>query len=676
MKSRNNGSENTAKKTMLVTQALPYANGDIHLGHLVEAVQSDIYVRFQKLCGNRAVFVCADDTHGTPIELSALKRGIAPEALIAEAWENHVRDYAAFSIGFDIFHSTNSDENKKYSEYIYKKMREKELIVEKELTQFYCEHDKRFLPDRFVIGACPKCGAANQYGDVCEVCNSTYDPVDLVEPRCYICDSTPIRKTSRHLFVRLGEYEDFLRDYINTTSVLGEDMKNFVNHWIEEGLREWCISRDGPYFGFKIPDTENKYFYVWLDAPIGYIASTEKWCKDNGEKTETFWDKKSGTDVIHFIGKDIVYFHALFWPVMLHSAEFNLPKKIFVHGFLTVEGEKMSKTRGTFVLARDFAQKLEHPQATGYLRLFYASKLSSHAGDIDLSSEEFCNKANTTLVNNIGNLHHRTFIFCDRYFDSSIPDAEWDESIAAEVEKAAKEIKASYEAVEYKAVIEKVHALGNRGNKYYQDTKPWELIKTDRESAARVMVTCANLIKALAVFLKPVVPDIVAKIEQQFGFDFSWSDYAFSLRNTGLNKTEKLAVPIDVSLLKDLFSVGETAGAVSPKLETKPEIDIETFGKVDLRAGIIKTAERIKKSRKLIKLQVQIGSELRQVVAGIGEKYTPESLPGKQVVVVANLKPAKLMGVESRGMLLAASEEESLILVSPESPITSGARVS
>ncbi|MBD3322416.1 MAG: methionine--tRNA ligase [Chitinivibrionales bacterium] len=676
MKSRNDGESNAAGKTLLVTQALPYANGDIHLGHLVEAVQSDIFVRFQKLSGNRVLFVCADDTHGTPIELTALKRGITPEELIGEAWKNHVRDYAAFSIGFDVFHSTNSEENRKYAEYIYTMLDKKELIVEKEISQFYCEHDRRFLPDRFVIGTCPKCGAPEQYGDVCEVCNSTYDSADLVEPVCYICRRTPVRKTSIHKFVRLDKQEDFLRDYINNRPVLSDDMKNFVNNWLKEGLKEWCISRDGPYFGFKIPNTDNKFFYVWLDAPIGYISSTEKWCTDNGEKTETFWGEDSGCDVIHFIGKDIVYFHALFWPVMLHSAEINLPKRIFVHGFLTVEGEKMSKTRGTFVLARDFAQKLTHPQATEYLRFFYASKLSSHAGDIDLSSEEFCKRANTTLANNIGNLHHRTFVFCDRYFDGTVPDAEWDETIEKEVHQAAEEIRAAYETVEYRKVIEKVHGLGNRGNRYYQDSKPWELIKQDKDAAAKVMVTCANLVKACGVFLKPVVPHIVAKMERQFGTEFSWPDYAFSLRNRKLNPTEKLAAPIEVELLRKMFTINKEAAPEASQLELKPEVDIETFGRIDLRTGTIKSAGRIKKSRKLIKLQVEIGPETRQIVAGIGEQYEPDSLPGRQIVVVANLKPAKLMGVESRGMLLAATDGESLVLLNPESPLPSGARIS
>ena len=333
-------------KKFLVTMALPYANGDIHLGHLLEAVQTDIFVRYQKLRGNHVVFVCADDTHGTPIELSAIKRNITPDELIAQAHKDHVRDYAGFNIGFDIFSTTNSDENRVYAELIFENLKKNGLVVEREINQYYCEHDKRFLPDRFIAGTCPKCKSPKQYGDVCESCGATYEPTDLGDPHCVVCGKPPVMRQSRHFYVQLSKCEQFLRDFLAQPGVLQDDMRNFVTTWINDGLREWCVSRDGPYFGFKIPGTDNKFFYVWLDAPIGYLSSTDRWCKDNGRKVEEYWAPRSGTRIVHFIGKDIVYFHALFWPVMLKNSNFNLPSTIFVHGFLNIGGEKMSKIAG------------------------------------------------------------------------------------------------------------------------------------------------------------------------------------------------------------------------------------------------------------------------------------------------------------------------------------------
>jgi methionyl-tRNA synthetase len=455
-------------------------------------------------------------------------------------------------------------------------------------------------------------------------------------------------------------------------------MRNFVKTWIDQGLRQWCISRDGPYFGFQIPGTVNKFFYVWLDAPIGYLSSTEKWCKDNGEKVETFWGKESPAKLIHFIGKDIVYFHALFWPVMLNAADFKLPSRIFVHGFLTVGGGKMSKSRGTFILARDFLDKMEHPQAAHYLRFYFGAKLSNHAGDIDFNVEEFCNRVNTTLVNNIGNLHHRTFVFCDRSFGSMVPDAPWDETIAKAVEEAAAAIAADFETVEFKSAIERIHGLGNMGNKYYQDSKPWELIKNNPEEAARVMVTCVNLIKALAVFLKPIVPDIVKSIEEQLGLTLSWTDYSFSMRNQKLGVTRKIVTPIEPAEFEKL--IGAAGQPVPTKQAEKDDasglIDFADFQKVHLKTALILEATKVEKSEKLIKLKVQIGDATRQIVAGIAQFYSPESLVGKHIVVVENLKPAKLMGHLSEGMLLAAKDGGKLALVTPDKPIASGASIS
>jgi methionyl-tRNA synthetase len=671
--------DKAVSKTLCVTCALPYANGDLHLGHIVEAVETDIFVRYNKLAGNKVVFVCADDTHGTPIQLNALKKGITPEQLVEEVRQRHVKDYAGFGIDFDIFYSTNSPENQYYAEYIYAKLRESGLVIEKRIMQYYCEHDGRFLPDRFISGTCPECGAQNQYGDVCEICGSTYDPTDLKSPICIICKKPPVLKPSTHFFVELAKREQFLREFTSGSGVLKAEMSNFVKTWIDQGLREWCISRDGPYFGFKIPDTDNKYFYVWLDAPIGYLSSTAKWCKDHNEKVETFWGKESLAELVHFIGKDIVYFHSLFWPVMLDAAGFKLPSKIFVHGFLTVEGEKMSKSRGTFILAGDFLEKVAHPLAAQYLRFYFGAKLSNNAADIDFNPTELCNRVNTSLVNNIGNLHHRTFVFCERSFNSMVPDAPWDETIAAAVEEAALAIADDFADVEFKSAIERIHAIGNMGNKYYQDSKPWELIKSKPEEAAVVMVTCVNIIKAIAVFLKPIVPEIVKSLEEQLGKTLSWPDYKFSMRSCKLGQTKKIVTPLEKSDLENLVCSPSAPVLQKPQTEMVPvkeQIEYADFQKIDLRIALIEEAARVEKSEKLVRLKVKIGEQSRQIVAGIAKYYTPESLVGKQIVVVANLKPAKLMGNISEGMLLAAKDGECLALLSPDKPATPGSVIS
>lgn len=658
-----------AEKKILVTCALPYANGDIHLGHLLEAVLTDVFVRFQKLKGNSVVFLCADDTHGTPIELSALKKGISPEQLVSQTRQEHIRDYAGFDIGFDLFYTTNSDENRKYAELIYENLRKHDLIAEKEINQFFCEHDQRFLPDRFIKGTCPKCKAQDQYGDVCESCGATYEPVDLIEPHCQICGNIPVIRKSSHLYVKLSECSTFLSDYIQNTSVLQSDIKNYVKNWIDDGLHEWCISRDGPYFGFKIPGTENKFFYVWMDAPVGYISTTEKWCKENGKRTEDYWAPESDTEIVHFIGKDIVYFHSLFWPVMLKNSGFNLPSKINVHGFLNIQGEKMSKSKGTFILAKEYLQKVLHPQAPEYLRFYFGAKLMPNTSDIDLNQQEFINKVNTTLANNFGNLHHRTVVFCERYFENKIPDAPWDNEIAEAIEKAAIEICNFYENSELKSVVEKVHFLGNLGNKFYQDNKPWEMIKQDPQKAASVMVTCINLIKAIAVFIKPITPQLSARVERQLGLTLNWTSYQFSLRNKILGPAEKLVKPLEDQDLESLFSC-----CSKPAVKNADSlIDIDTFKNIELRVASVISAERIQKSKKLLKLQVQIGDERRQIISGIAANYKPEELIGQQVVVITNLKPASLFGHTSEGMILAAQNSDgSLVLIQPHKTVSSG----
>ena len=532
-------------ESVVVTMALPYANGDIHLGHMVEAVQADVYVRYRRLLGDRAVYICADDTHGTPIELSAIRQGITPEQLIERAHGNHLRDYRGFGISFDTFYTTNSPENRSYAERIFAALQQKGRIVERELEQFYCEHDRRFLPDRFIVGICPRCDAPDQYGDVCELCGATYDSAELVNPRCRLCNTPPVRRTSQHLFVTLHSEEAFLRDYLNNPGVLQSDMRSFVNNWIDGGLREWCISRDGPYFGFGIPGYPGKFFYVWLDAPIGYLSSTAHWCSQTGGDIDSYWDAERGGEIVHVIGKDIVYFHTLFWPVMLRNAGFRLPARFFVHGFLTVQGEKMSKTRGTFILARRFLETMTHPQAPQYLRFYFAAKLGGTSADIDLDVADFCSRVNTTLVNNFGNLHHRTFVFAQRFFDNAIPDAPWDTDVEQRVGPLVERARQAYADTDYKTVVEQVHLLGNLGNKYYQDSRPWDLVKTDQGGAASVIVTCANLVRTIAVLLKPILADTVAAFEEQIGIGLTWEHAGFSLRAAPLAPITKLVTPIE-----------------------------------------------------------------------------------------------------------------------------------
>ncbi len=662
----------TASKRFLVTCALPYANGDIHLGHLLEAVQTDIFVRYQKLRSYQVLFICADDTHGTAIELSALKNGQSPEQMVSGVRQNHMRDYAGFDIDFDLFYTTNSEENRRYAELIYNNLLKHEMIVEREIDQFFCTHDNRFLPDRFITGACPRCRTADQYGDVCEACGATYEPVELTKPRCFICGNEPQIRKSRHLYVQLENCSSFLKEYVENTSVLQDEIRNYVKHWIDQGLHEWCISRDGPYFGFKIPGYDNKYFYVWMDAPVGYLSTTEKWCKENGKRIEDYWTPESNTRIIHFIGKDIVYFHALFWPVMLKNSGFNLPSQIVVHGFLNIQGQKMSKSRGTFILARQYLQKVNHPQAPEYLRFFFGTKLMPNTADIDLNPEEFLNRINTTLANNFGNLHHRTMVFCERYFDNKIPDQPWDEKICGIVELAASEISGYFEKCETKLVVEKVHALGSLGNKYYQDNKPWEIIKTQPWSAAIVMVTCINLIKAMAVFLKPITPELSARVERQLSMTFSWEDYHFSLKNRTLGPTEKLVKPLEKEDIEPLFA----SSTKKVHQEDKGLIDVEAFKAYDLRVGSIISAQSVEKSKKLLRLQVDLGKEQRQIIAGIASSYTPEQLTGQSVVVLTNLKTVTILGQKSEGMVLTAQNPDgTVVLIQPHKLVSSGVKI-
>jgi methionyl-tRNA synthetase len=538
----------TVKQKILVTSALPYANGPIHIGHLVEYIQVDIFVRFLRLIEEDVLFVCADDTHGAPIEIKASELKITPEQLITKVYDGHVKDFKDFLISFDNYHTTHSEENKHYSDLIFTRLKEKGFIYTKEIEVTYCEHCKRTLPDRYVKGKCPKCNAPDQYGDVCENCNAAYKTTDLIDPYCIICKNRPIRKTSKHYFFKLSKFSKKLESWIKKNKNLQPEIKNFVFSWIKNGLEDWNISRDGPYFGFKIPGEENKYYYVWLDAPIGYIASTDNYCKKHGLKTEDYWNNKSSR-IYHFIGKDIIYFHFLFWPAMLLGAGFQLPYHIPVHGFLTVNGEKMSKSRGTFFTAREFLQKY----SSEYLRFYYASLLGSKMSDIDLSFSDFGKKINNELAANLGNFCYRVLNFLNKNFEGEIKGIDNNKALTNEIKKLVKRIESGYSSLNLNEALKGILHISSLGNKYFQENEPWKLINKDREKTHEILGLCVNIVKNLSILIQPVLPEFSLKLQQQLNVSgLKWKDINFELKNHKIGnfgeqdgaKRNKATIPI------------------------------------------------------------------------------------------------------------------------------------
>ena len=616
-------------KRILVTSALPYSNGPIHLGHLLEYIQTDIFVRFLRLTEQDVLYVCADDTHGAPIEIKAAELGITPEHLIADVYKEHTQDFRDFLISFDNYYTTNSPENKYYSDLIFNRLKEKNLIYTKEIEVTYCEHCRRTLPDRYVKGKCPKCSAPDQYGDVCETCNAAYKTVDLIEPYCVICKNKPVRKKSNHYFFKLSKFSKKLESWLNKNKNLQAEIKNFVLNWIKNGLEDWNISRDGPYFGFKIPGEEDKYYYVWLDAPIGYIASTENYCKKNNLKTEDYWNSKD-SEIYHFIGKDITYFHFLFWPAVLLGSGFNLPDDIVVHGFLTVNGEKMSKSRGTFFTAREFLQKY-NPE---YLRFYYAGLLSKKMSDADLNFGDFRKKVNNELAANIGNFCYRALGFLNKNFDGYVKDIDDNKKLIFEINKKVKDIEKSYSELNFIEATKNILHISSLGNKYFQENEPWKLIKEDKEKVHKILGLSLNIVKNLSILIQPVLPNFSSKLEHQLNLNnLKWKDINFDLKNHKIGKEEILIVKMEE----------ETAEKKSFPLNLKVAkiIDVQNHPNAD----------------KLYILQIDLGSEKRQLVAGIRNHYSIDELKNKKIIVVTNLKHAKLRGIESQGMLLAGVTE-------------------
>jgi len=527
-------------RRMLVTSALPYANGSIHLGHLVEYLFTDIWVRYLRLRGYEAYYFCADDTHGTPVMIRARQEGTDPELIIERMYQEHRRDFAAFGVEFDNYYSTHSPENQRWAGYFYQCLKEKNLLERRQVEQTYCDHDRLFLPDRLVKGICPRCGAEDQYGDSCEVCNSTYEPTELRQPRCSLCQNPPVRRTSEHIYVRLSDFSGMLRRW--TRERLQPEVANYVGRWIDAGLKDWDISRDGPYFGFPIPGEENKYFYVWLDAPIGYIASTEDWCRRMGRQVDEFWRDPS-TEIVHVIGKDIVYFHTLFWPAMLQAAELNLPTAVHAHGFLRIEGEKMSKSRGTFINAATYLEHLD-PQ---YLRYYYAAKVGNGTDDIDLVFEDFVNRVNAELVNKLANLYSRNLKLLGSKLDGRLGRvAEDGRPMLDRAIQAADEIAASYEKRDLASAVQKICQLAEQGNLYLQNLEPWKLAPSQPERAREICTAVANLGLVLAIYLKPVLPELVAKVERMMGVEpLTWEDVGRRVEQRGIGPFERLVERVE-----------------------------------------------------------------------------------------------------------------------------------
>ncbi len=658
-------------RKIVVTSALPYANGPIHIGHLVEYLQTDIWVRFQKMCGNECLYFCADDTHGTPIMISARAAGISPEQLIEEMHKEHKADFDDFYIEFDNYYSTHSSENKYFSELIFSRLNKAGSIVSRQVEQTYCENCKMSLPDRFVRGTCPKCKAENQYGDSCEVCSTTYQPADMINPYCSTCGATPVLKKSDHYFFKLADYEQRLKDLI-TSGHIQQSVANKLDEWFSTGLKDWDISRDGPYFGFKIPGEENKFFYVWLDAPIGYMASAKNYCDNNNLDFDKIWPGTSPVgesgneyELYHFIGKDIMYFHSLFFPAMLMGSGFRTANKIFVHGFLTVNGEKMSKSRGTFIKASTYVKHLS-PE---YLRYYYASKLTDSIDDIDLKVEDFINKINSDMVGKFANLASRSGPMLLKNFGGQLGTLDQKGrmlfvSLAASKDK----IIWGYENLKYAGVVREISALAASTNKYIEAQEPWTTVKTEPGRALSTLTAVINAVKILTIYLKPIMPKYAEKVEKFLNVDkLSFEDIGTVLENHKINKFKRLVERIDEKQVNAMIEESkESSGHVesqtqSPQQTTaestepfKPECTIEDFAKIDLRIAKVIKAEAVEGADKLLRLELDVGGPEKTVFAGIATAYKPEELTGKIVVCLANLKPRKMRFGLSEGMILAA----------------------
>ena len=673
------------KRTMLVTSALPYANGSIHLGHLVEYIQTDIWVRFQKMRGHDCTYVCADDAHGTPIMPRAQQEGIEPEALIARVAEEHQADFADFHIDFDNYHSTHSDENRELSELIYRRNRDGGHIETRTITQAYDPQKEMFLPDRFIKGECPRCGAADQYGDSCEACGATYSPTELKNAVSAVSGAKPVEKESLHYFFKLADFEAMLRTW-TTAGHLQEEVSNKLNEWFADGLRAWDISRDDPYFGFEIPDAPGKFFYVWLDAPIGYLASFKQYCERTGTDFDAYWKTDSQAEVYHFIGKDIIYFHALFWPAMLTGADFRTPTAIFAHGFLTVNGQKMSKSRGTFIKARSYLDHL-NPE---YLRYYFAAKLGGGVDDLDLNLDDFTQRVNSDLVGKVVNIASRCAGFIMKKSNGRLSEHVSEAGLYQTFVKAGDEIAGFYEAREYGRASREIMALADVANQYIDEQKPWVLAR-QKGAEQQVQEICSvglNLFRVLMTYLKPVLPAMAEQAGNFLNLDsMNWDDIAEPLRNHHIESFKPLMTRVEpasveamvVASKEHLEESGQAASTAGGPLSEDPvaaTITFDDFVKLDLRVVRIAKAEAVPEADKLLKLTLDLGGETRNVFAGIKSAYAPEDLEGKLTVMVANLAARKMRFGVSEGMVLAAGPGgKDLYILEPHAGAKPGMRV-
>jgi methionyl-tRNA synthetase len=671
------------QRQILVTSALPYANGAIHLGHMLEYIQTDIWARFQRAQGHECYFAWADDAHGTPVMLWARAEGKPPEELIDMMNELHKRDFKDFGVSFDNYSSTHSEYNRDLVEHIYAQLDAGGYIDRRQIEQLYDEQEGMFLPDRFIRGTCPKCGTPDQYGDSCESCGSTYAPTDLIDPRSAVTGSPPVMKESEHFFFRLSDFEEPLKQWM-ASGALQPEIANKLQEWFTDGLRDWDISRDAPYFGFRIPGTEDKYFYVWVDAPVGYIASFRELCTRLGLDFDAWWAPGSTAEVHHFIGKDIVYFHTLFWPAMLMGAGFRTPTAVYAHGFLTVDNAKMSKSRGTFIRARTYLDHL-HPD---YLRYYFAAKLGPGTGDIDLNLEDFVQRVNADVVGKVVNIASRCAGFIQRRFDGTLSATLPRPEMYASFVAARESIAADFEARNYQSAVRRIMALADEANRYIDEEKPWQLIKeAGRESDVQAVCTQGiNLFRVLMAYLAPILPFTAERASAFLARDVSdWSRIDEPLLGVALNIFQPLLTRIDplkVSAMIDdsresLQPAAAASAAPTPETEqVAPEITIDEFSKVDLRIARIVAADTVEGADKLLRLTLDIGSETRTVFAGIRKAYEPADLVGRHTVMVANLKPRKMRFGTSEGMVLAAgSGDGELFILEPDEGATPGLRV-
>ncbi len=672
-------------RQIVVTSALPYANGPIHIGHMLEYVQTDIWARFQKLRGHECIYVCADDAHGTPIMLRAQAEGVTPEVLIERMHKEHLQDFTDFGVAFDNYYSTHSDENRFFAEYIYTQLRDAGHIRTRVISQAYDPKAKMFLPDRFIKGNCPNCGTADQYGDNCENCGATYAPTDLKNPVSVVSGETPIEKDSEQYFFKLEDFEDMLKTWFDDGHVQTE-IANKMNEWLDEGLKDWDISRNAPYWGFEIPDAPGKYFYVWLDAPIGYMASFKNWCEATGHDFDEYWSVDSKHELYHFIGKDIARFHTMFWPAMLHGAGFRKPTAVYCHGFLTVDGQKMSKSRGTFIIARTYLKHL-NPE---YLRYYFAAKLGSGIDDIDLNLEDFTTRVNSDLVGKLVNIASRCAGFINKRFDSKLVAKLSSEDLSQQFLEAAEPIAEHYENREFGKAMRDIMALADKVNQYIDEKQPWVTIK-DTTRAAEVQDVCSiglNCFRQLIILLKPVLPQLATQAEEFLNVgDLSWADLGDNLLDHSINRFKPLMTRIEPVFIERMIEATKEdlvaeqkiqQGSGDPSIEAiAPEISHDDFARLDFRVAKIVAAKRVEKSDKLLQLTLDIGTETRNVFAGLCNAYRPEDLEGKLTIMVANLAPRKMRFGVSEGMVLAAgSGETELYILNPDSGAKPGMRVS